>query len=155
MLGLTFVFELFFLAAGLVDPLPLLKPIFSSDNTRCCSSSDKVCTSTQEESTLKKRKKRVLQQKDRASPKKPKLTLRNLFISISYSFFLWKKKKTTQHKHMRHSENKSLLLYIKFRRRCAHLFTAFLVTVLLALFQQLPPLAAHHHALRARYVLHV
>lgn len=40
-------------------------------------------------------------------------------------------------------------------RQQAHLFTAFLVTVLLALFQQLPPLAAHHHALCARYVLHV
>lgn len=45
---LTFAFELFFLDAGLLEPLPLLKPIFSSDSTRCCSSSDKDCTDAQE-----------------------------------------------------------------------------------------------------------
>lgn len=38
--------------------------------------------------------------------------------------------------------------------RNLNLFTAFLVGVLLMLLQQLPPLAAHHHALGAGNVLH-
>lgn len=42
-LGLTLALEFFFLEAGLLAPLPLLKPIFSSDKTRCCSSSDNDC----------------------------------------------------------------------------------------------------------------
>lgn len=41
-LVLTFALEFFFLDAALLAP-PLLKPILSSDKTRCCSSSDKLC----------------------------------------------------------------------------------------------------------------
>lgn len=38
----TLVLEFFFLEAGLLAPVPLLNPIFSSERTRCCSSSDRV-----------------------------------------------------------------------------------------------------------------
>lgn len=41
-LSLTFALEFFFLEAGLLAPLPFLKPTFSSPKTRCCSSSDKL-----------------------------------------------------------------------------------------------------------------
>lgn len=47
------------------------------------------------------------------------------------------------------------LLALRSSPLSTHLFAALLVAVFLTLLQQLPPLAAHHHALCARYVLHV
>lgn len=53
--ALTLAFGLFFFDAGLLEPLPLLKPIFSSDKTRCCSSSDKDCRCAQEKRAVRKK----------------------------------------------------------------------------------------------------
>lgn len=81
---LTLVLEFFFLEAGLLAPVPFLNPIFSSDKTRCCSSSDRL---------WKVRKKidimaALILTLLNICLKIKILTLRNLFISISYSFFL-------------------------------------------------------------------
>ncbi len=81
--------------------------------------------------------------------KKKRLTLRNLFISISYSFFLWKDKYDI------FRENILIYFYFVTCWFWTYLFTAFLVSILLDLFQQFPPLATHHHTLCAGHILHV
>lgn len=90
---LTFALEAGFFVAGLLARPPLLKPPLSSPSTRRCSSSDKDCKGPNG-----KYKMFSPQPENEQSLKQMSagLTLRNLFISISYSFFLWKSK------HMQH-----------------------------------------------------
>lgn len=88
-LGHTFALEFFFLDAGLLAPVLFLKPVFASPKTRCCSSSDILYRCTANKPHI-----RNTSSKNKTCKQCLRLTLRNLFISISYSFFLWKKKKT-------------------------------------------------------------
>lgn len=87
-LGHTFALEFFFLDAGLLAPVLFLKPVFASPKTRCCSSSDILYRCTANKPHI-----RNTSSKNKTCKQCLRLTLRNLFISISYSFFLWKKTK--------------------------------------------------------------